>query len=195
MAVSLTKGSSISLTKQAPSLARISMGLGWDPAKKGGGFLGKLFGGGGSDSIDLDASCLAFAGGRHVDTAYFGRLDILGGAIHHNGDNLTGDGDGDDEVIDIDTTRLPAEIDALVLTVNSFRGQTFDEVDNAFCRVVDQSNGRELARFTLAEKGRHTGVVMAVLRRAGSSWDMQAIGRSAHGRTAADLVGPARECL
>lgn len=192
MAVSLTKGSSISLAKQAPGLSQISMGLGWDPAKSG--LLGRLFGGGGK-SIDLDASCLAFSGKRHVGTAYFGCLDILDGAIHHNGDNLTGDGDGDDEVIDIDARRLPSDIDSLVLTVNSFRGQTFDEVDNAFCRIVDRSNGRELARFTLAEKGRHTGIVMVVLRRVGASWDMQAIGKVAHGRTAADLVGLALDCL
>lgn len=192
MAVSLTKGSSISLAKQAPGLSQISMGLGWDPASPG--FLGKLFGGG-SKPIDLDASCLAFAGKRHVGTSYFGCLDILDGAIHHNGDNLTGDGDGDDEVIDIDARRLPPDVDALVLTVNSFRGQTFDEVDNAFCRVVDRSNGRELARFTLAEKGRHTGVVMAVLRNVGGAWEMRAVGRAAHGRIAADLVGSALECL
>lgn len=194
MAVTLTKGSSISLTKQAPGLSQISMGLGWDPAKKGG-FLSKIFGGGDGGSIDLDASCLAFTRGRHVDTAYFGQLDILGGAIRHNGDNLTGDGEGDDEVIDIDTGRLPPEIDALVLTVNSFRGQSFDAVDNAFCRVVNRSDGKELARFTLSEKGRHTGVVMAVLRKVGASWDMQAVGKVAHGRTAADLVSPAQDCL
>lgn len=187
MAVSLKKGSSISLAKEAPGLSRVTMGLGWDPAKAKGLF-GKFFGKGEAESIDLDASCLAFADTLLVETVWFRNLDGLSGAILHGGDNLTGEGDGDDEVIDIDLDRLPTSVDRLVLTVNSFRGQTFDEVENAFCRIVNRDDGRELARFTLSEKGRHTGVVMAILTCRGGEWSMKAVGKAADGRTASDMA-------
>ncbi|MGP9820133.1 TerD family protein [Salinarimonas sp. NSM] len=191
MAISLSKGQTISLAKESAGLSKVRMGLGWDPVKKKGGFLSGLLGGGGGD-IDLDASCLMFDGSRQlVDIVWFRQLKSGDGAIVHSGDNLTGEGDGDDETIGVDLARLPAAVQTLVFTVNSFRGQTFNEVENAFCRLVDERAGKEIARYTLTEQGAHTGVVMAVVSRASGEWTMKAIGAPANGRTAQDLAGAA----
>lgn len=187
MAISLSKGQSIDLSKHSQGLARVRMGLGWDPVKKGG-LLGGLFGGG-KQEIDLDASCILFdAQGNKVDEVWFRQLNSRDGAIRHSGDNLTGEGAGDDESIAVDLSRLPANVVSLVFTVNSFRGQTFAEVDNAFCRLIDESNGQEICRFDLKERGSHTGAVMAVVSRASGPWTMKAVGNPASGRTFQDLV-------
>ncbi len=163
------------------------MGLGWNPVKKSG-FLGGLFGGG-NDSIDLDASCLLLDGqNKLVDVVWFRQLKSQDGSIRHSGDNLTGEGEGDDETISVDLTRLPAGVAHLAFTVCSFRGQTFNEVEGAFCRLVDESNKSELARFNLAEKGKHTGVVMAILSRAGGGWQMRAVGTPTQGSVAQEMM-------
>ncbi|WP_349368107.1 TerD family protein [Salinarimonas sp.] len=191
MAISLSKGQTISLAKESAGLSKVRMGLGWDPVKKKGGFLSGLLGGGGGD-IDLDASCLMFDQGKQLtDIVWFRQLKSNDGAIVHSGDNLTGEGEGDDETIAVDLDRLPAAVQTLVFTVNSFRGQSFNEVENAFCRLVDERAGKEIARYTLTEQGAHTGVVMAVVSRASGEWTMKAIGAPATGRTAQDLAGAA----
>ena len=194
MSVSLQKNASVSLTKEAgDSLTKITLGVGWDVAKAGG-FMGLLGGGGGS--IDLDASCIAMnATKRVVDTVWFGQLMSKDGSIRHSGDNLTGEGDGDDESITIDLTRLPLEIETLVLTVNSFRGQTFDKVKNAFGRVVDGRTKRELARFDISDAGPHTGFILASLTRSGGAWTFKAIGERASGRTVHDLASAATHLI
>lgn len=188
MALTLNKNQSISLEKTAGSgLTSVSLGLGWDPVKPSGFFSRVL--GGGSNQIDLDASCILLdAGLELVDMVWFRQLISLDGAVRHSGDNLTGQGDGDDEVIHVDLQRLTSKTQHLVFTVNSFRGQTFDQVENACCRMVNESNSQELARFNLAEKGSHTGVVMASLSRHGSDWTFTTIGRATNGRTADELV-------
>lgn len=188
MVVSLSKNQSISLEKTAGnSLSSVSLGLGWD-AVKAGGFLSKLIGGS-NNSIDLDASCILLDKNlEQIDLVWFRQLSSKDGSIKHSGDNLTGEGDGDDETINVDLQQLPASIQHLVFTVNSFRGQTFDQVENAYCRIVNKSKNQELARFDLTEKGQHTGVVMASLSRRGNDWDFRAIGQSTNGRTADDLV-------
>lgn len=195
MALTLSKNQTISLEKTAGGgLTSVSLGLGWDPVKSGG-FLKKLLGGG-DDSIDLDASCILLDGGmKPVDLVWFRQLKSKDGSIKHSGDNLTGEGDGDDETIYVDLQRLPANVQHLVFTVNSFRGQTFDQVENAYCRILNESSNKELARFNLAEKGRHTGVVMASLSRGSNSWDFKAIGQSTNGRTADDLVSLAIQAV
>lgn len=186
--VSLSKNQTISLAKQSSALSQIQFGLGWDPIKKKGGFLGGLFGGGGSDSIDLDASCVLLdASGTEVDTVSFRQLKSKDGSVVHTGDNVTGEGDGDDEVIKVDLTRLPANVEYLALTVNSFRGQTFNEVENAFCRVLDQSS-KELGRYQLTEQGSHTGVLIASLRRSGGEWNFTAHGLACTGRTVQEMM-------
>lgn len=185
--VSLTKNQTVSLSKETPSLEKLHFGLGWDPLQKKKGFFGGLLGGGGSDSIDLDAGCVLLdAAGNTIDTIWFRKLKSNCASVVHLGDNLTGEGDGDDEVITVDLTRLPAEVEFLAFTVNSFRGQTFNEVDNAFCRVVDQSR-KELARYKLAEQGSHTGVIIASLARKGGRWDFTAHGKASTGRTIDDM--------
>ena len=136
MGISLQKSQSVSLAKEAPNgLTQISLGVGWDVAKKG--FFGGLLGGGGD--IDLDASCITFDADKTVlESVWFGKLTNASGTIRHSGDNLTGEGDGDDESIAIQLDRLDSKVEYLVLTVNSFRGQTFDKVANAFGRVAGQ---------------------------------------------------------
>lgn len=192
MSISLVKGQKISLAKSG-GLSRIFMGLGWDAARPG--FLGGLFGGGGG-AIDLDASCLVFdAAGTLVEEVWFRHLKGLSGAIVHSGDNRTGDGDGDDEVIHVDLSALPATVTTLVFTVNSFTGQTFERVANATCRVVDSTSGRELASFRLSESGSHTGLVLARLYRHGGEWKFHAIGEKTSGRTFHDMMPAIRTVL
>jgi len=189
MSISMVKGQKISLSKESAGLTRIFMGLGWDVAnnKKGGIFGGLL--GGASGDIDLDASCLVFDDhGKPLDQIWFQRLNGMNGAIVHTGDNLTGAGEGDDETIRVDLSRLPANAKTLVFTVNSFRGQTFDTVANAFCRVVDEVSGRELARFNLSESGPHTGLIMAKIYRHNEEWKMHALGEKTTGRTFHDMM-------
>lgn len=186
MSISLSKGQTLSLAKNT-GLSRVTMGLGWDAAKPKG-FFGRLTGGGGGD-IDLDASVIVYDNaGRVLDTVWFRQLTGMQGAIRHSGDNRTGDGDGDDESISVDLSALPANAQALVFTVNSFTGQNFDQVDNAHCRLLDDNARSELCKFTLAEKGSHTGVIMAVLSRKSGAWEMQAIGSAAQGRTVQDMA-------
>jgi len=195
MTISLTKGQSLSLAKNNPGLTRVFMGLGWDPVKKGG-FLGGLFGGGGGGSIDLDASVIVFDGSKTaIETIYFGQLKSTDGSIRHAGDNLTGDGDGDDEVIHVDLSRLNPRAAHLVFTVNSFRGQTFKEVDNAVARLVDETTGREICTFTLKEQGPHTGVVMASLSKGPDGWTMKAHGVPATGRRVHDIAAAAKNVI
>ena len=196
MAVSLQKGQKISLSKEAGGdLTQVKLGLGWDVAQSSqgqkGGFLGKLFGGasGGGDSIDLDASCIMFdANKQAVDAIWFSQLKSNDGSIVHTGDNRTGDGDGDDEVINVDLSRVPASVTSLVFTVNSFTGQTFETVENAFCRIVNANNNQEVARYNLSAQGGHTAMVMAKVYRHNNEWKMHAIGEIASGRTFHDLM-------
>ncbi len=194
MAISLTKNSSVSLAKEAGGgLTRIALGVGWDmaPAK---GFFAKIAGG--NDSIDLDASCLVFDGaGRVLDVVWFQQLISNDGSIRHSGDNLTGEGDGDDETIEIDLTRLPSNAETLVLTVTSFRGQTFDKVQNAFGRVIDRSSNRELARYDISDSGAYTGLILASLKRSGGEWVYKAIGERAQGVHVQQLVDQSQRLI
>ncbi len=185
--VSLKKNQTVSLTKTgAPALTLVSMGLGWDPARAG-------------RSIDLDASVIAFdASGRAVDTVWFMSKQGCKGAVRHSGDNLTGEGEGDDEVITVDLGRLPADVTALVFTVNSFGGQTFTDIASAYCRLLDGAGrgAKELVRFELKESAPATGVLMCALVRAPSgSWEMTALGTYHDGRTVRAMVTPARAAL
>ncbi|NEV64753.1 TerD family protein [Thiorhodococcus minor] len=189
MGINLQKGQKISLEKEAGGgLSKIVMGLGWDAAKGKGGMLGGLFGGGGG-SIDLDASCLMFDdGGNLTDTVWFRQLRSKDGSIQHTGDNLTGEGEGDDEQIIVDLTAVPAGIKSLVFTVNNFTGQDFSQVENAFCRIVNGANDSEIARYDLSCQGGHNAMIMAKVYRHGGEWKMHAIGETGQGRTAEQLL-------
>ena len=187
MPINLVKGQKISLHKEdGGELSRVIMGLGWDVAKPGG--LRGLFGGKG-ESIDLDASGVMFdEAGRAVDTIYYAQLYSQDGSIVHTGDNLTGAGEGDDEQIVVDLSRVPGSVKTLMFTVNSFTGQNFSQVENAFCRLVDETTGTEVARYDLSARGDHTAQVMAKVYRHGGEWKMHAIGENASGRTFRDLM-------
>ncbi|MEV4338811.1 TerD family protein [Streptomyces sp. NPDC049590] len=183
--VSLQKNQTVSLVKGGrPVLSQVRMGLGWEPA-----FRGK--------DIDLDASVIAYGPQRNpIDSCYFGNLVILDGAIRHSGDNLTGEGGGDDEVITVDLGRLPQEVTGLVFTVNSFSGQKFTEVAKAYCRLVDAATDEELVRFDLTAAEPRTGVMMAkLIRQFSGEWDMTAMGEFVKARTVRDMVRPAAKAL
>jgi len=186
MAISLAKGQKISLDKEAgKSLTKVVMGLGWD-AKKSKGFFG--FGGSAPD-IDLDASCVLFDDqNRCVDAVFFQQLRSKDGSIKHTGDNRTGDGDGDDEQIIVDLSKVPANVKTLMFTVNSFTSITFDQIENAFCRVFDPTDNKEIAKYNLSCGGSHTAMVMAKLYRHQGEWKMHAIGENASGRTFDQLM-------
>ncbi|MFF1597639.1 TerD family protein [Streptomyces mirabilis] len=183
--VSLQKNQTVSLVKGGrPFLSQVKMGLGWEPA-----FRGK--------DIDLDASVIAYGPQRnHIDSCYFGKLSILNGAIKHSGDNLTGEGGGDDEVIVVDLGRIPQEATGLVFTVNSFSGQKFTEVAKAYCRLLDAATGEELVRFDLTGAEPQTGVMMAkLIKQFSGEWEMTAMGDFVKSRTVRGMVKPAAQSL
>ena len=191
MAINLQKGQKISLSKESGSeLSKVVMGLGCDAKKTSVGLLKGMFGGGNNNSsIDLDASCVLFDDKNTlVDTVYFGQLKSRDGSILHTGDNRTGEGDGDDEQIVVDLDKIPATVKSLVFTVSSYTGQTFDTVENAYCRIVDSRNNNEIARYTLSAQGSHTAQIMAKLYRHNGEWKMHAIGENGTGRTIADML-------
>lgn len=179
--VSLQKRQTVSLVKTgAPALRTVKMGLGWDPAKNGA-------------DVDLDAAMIAFdANGKDVEKVWYGNLKGLGGAVEHSGDNLTGEGDGDDEVITIRLDQVPAHVQVLVFTVNSFRGQKFTELKTSYARLLDD-RGTELVRYDLAEGEPKTGVLMCLMRReSDGTWSMTALGEFHDGRNVKKMVDPAR---
>ncbi|MFG2118709.1 TerD family protein [Streptomyces sp. NPDC048710] len=192
MTVNLTKGQAISLEKKdGATLTAVRMGLGWQAAKRRGLF------GSRTREIDLDASAVLFAEKEPVDVVFFRHLVSDDGSVRHTGDNLVGGvgQGGDDEAILVDLQRVPVHVDQIVFTVNSFTGQTFQEVENAFCRLVDETNGQELARYTLAGGGEYTAQIMAKVHRVGSGWTMTALGEPARGRTFQDLMPAIRSYL
>ncbi|MFJ8299509.1 TerD family protein [Streptomyces sp. NPDC094447] len=183
--VSLQKNQTVSLVKGGrPLLSQVKMGLGWEPAYRG-------------KDIDLDASVIAYGPQRnHLDSCYFGKLSILNGSVKHSGDNLTGEGAGDDEVIVVDLGRLPADATGLVFTVNSFSGQKFTEVAKAYCRLIDAATGEELVRFDLTSAEPQTGVMMAkLIKQFSGEWEMTAMGEFVKSRTVRGMVKPAAQAL
>ncbi|MEV4505781.1 TerD family protein [Streptomyces klenkii] len=183
--VSLRKNQTVSLVKGGrPLTESVKMGLGWEPAW-------------GGRAIDLDASVIAYGPDRNmIDACYFGKLQILNGAVQHSGDNLTGEGSGDDETITVHMGGLPPEVTGLVFTVSSFNGQKFSEVAKAYCRLLDARTGAELVRFDLTGSEPKTGVLMAkFVRQYSGEWEMTALGEFVKSRTVRDLVKPAAQAL
>lgn len=186
MSVNLAKGQRVSLQKSSgESLTVVRMGLGWKAAPKRGLF------GTRTRQIDLDASALLYAEKTPSDVVFFQHLVSNDGSVRHTGDNLVGGAGagGDDESIVVDLAHVPAHITQVIFTVSSYTGQTFSEVQNAHCRLVDEATGQELARYELAGGGPHTGQIMAkVFRDGAGGWDMQAIGAPAKARTFQDML-------
>ncbi|MEU9131352.1 TerD family protein [Kitasatospora sp. NPDC048540] len=186
MSVNLAKGQSVSLQKSTgESLTVVRMGLGWKAAARRGLF------GRRTKEVDLDASALLYAEKTPSDVVFFQHLVSNDGSVRHTGDNVVGGvgAGGDDESILVDLARVPVHITQIVFTVSSYTGQTFQEVENAHCRLVDETNGTELARYELAGGGAHTGQIMAkVVRDASGGWQMTAIGAPAKARTFQDML-------
>ena len=187
MGVNLQKGQKVNLKKSdGQALSRIRIGLGWDPVKqeKKGGLFGSIFGGSAPD-IDCDASVLVCKGGRlsgKGDIVYFGNLKHPSGAIVHTGDNLTGDGEGDDEQILVDLTAVPQDYDKLVFVVNIYdcesRKQDFGMIANAFIRICDERTGEEFCRYNLSESyAGMTAMIFGEIYRHNGEWKFNAIGQ------------------
>ncbi len=174
MGVSLTKGGNVSLTKEAPGLTAIIVGLGWDTRTTDG------------TDFDLDASAIllnntdkAVSDGHFV---FFNNLKSPDGSVEHTGDNLTGEGEGDDEQIKIDLAGVPAEVEKVVFPVSIYdaesRSQSFGQVRNAFIRIVNQAGGTELARYDLSEDAStETAMVFGEVYRNGAEWKFRAVGQ------------------
>lgn len=184
MTITLKKGQRISLSKEAPGLTQLTCGLGWDVAKKsGGGFFSAFTGG---QDFDLDASVLCLDNNKRLvdvkDIVYFGNLKHSSNAIIHQGDNLTGEGEGDDEVIIVDLPKIPSRITRLVFVINIYdcfkRKQEFSQIENAFVRLVNRANNKELARYDLSGSGYAgmTGMTLAEIYRHNDEWKMAAVG-------------------
>ncbi|TNY35758.1 TerD family protein [Thermomonospora catenispora] len=174
MGVSLSKGGNVSLTKQAPGLTAVTVGLGWDVRTTTGA------------DFDLDASAIVVdAGGKVLSDqhfVFFNNLRTPDGAVEHSGDNLTGVGEGDDEQIKVNLAGMPAEAQRVVFAVSIYeadkRGQNFGQVRNAFIRVVNQADGSELARYDLTEDAStETAMVFGELYRNGAEWKFRAVGQ------------------
>ncbi|MFE6864989.1 TerD family protein [Kitasatospora sp. NPDC057692] len=174
MGVSLAKGGNVSLTKEAPGLTAVIVGLGWDVRTTTG------------VDYDLDASALLCgAHGKVVSDqhfVFFNNLSSPDGSVEHSGDNLTGGGDGDDEQIKVDLDAVPLEVAKVVFPVSIYdadaRLQNFGQVRNAFIRIVNQANGQEIARYDLTEDAStETAMVFGELYRNGAEWKFRAIGQ------------------
>lgn len=171
--VNLVKGERVSLVKKGGKLNEIHVGLGWDVNSMGGA------------DFDLDAS--VFMVGKNGKTAhakhfvFFNNLQSPEGSVRHDGDNLTGEGDGDDESVKVTLSKVPSEVEKLIFTVTIYeakaRRQNFGQVSNAFLRIVDESNGRELIHFDLTEDYSHTSsIVVGEIYRDGAEWKFVALG-------------------
>lgn len=172
--ISLTKGQKIDLTKGNPNLTKIVVGLGWDTNKYSGG-----------NAFDLDAAAfLLRAGGRATgiqDFIFYNNLQGGNGSVVHTGDNLTGEGDGDDEQIKVDLKAVPADIEKVAITITiheaDIRNQNFGQVSNAFVRIVDETTGREVLRYDLGEDfSVETAIVVCELYRHQGEWKFAAVG-------------------
>lgn len=186
MGVTLAKGGNVSLSKEAPNLTAVSIGLGWDVRSTTGG------------DFDLDASAIGLGADKKSAGdqffVFYNNLRSPDGAIEHTGDNRTGEGEGDDESINVDLTALSPEVDSIVFPVSihdaDALGQNFGQVINAFIRVVDRADGRELARFDLTEDAStETAMVFGELYRRGQEWKFRAIGQG----YASGLMGIVRD--
>lgn len=173
--IELTRGQEMVLAREdGRPLGRLRMGLGWDK-KPGAGFIGS-----GAADFDLDASAFQYAGPQLFDLAFFNHLETRDGSVVHLGDNISGRGEGDDEVITIDLEKVWPTVDTILFLVSSYQGQTLEWVHSAYCRLVEDDGtegGTELARFTLTQGVPRTGFMMAKMFRDGDQWRLRAIGQ------------------
>jgi len=201
LAINLQKGQRVDLTKGNPGLTKIMVGLGWDPVEsKGGkgGLFGSLFGGGGASvNVDCDASVILLNENEKLksnsDIIYFGNLISSDGSIQHTGDNVTGDGAGDDEQIHIDLSRIPATVHKLVFVVNIYdcmkRKQHFGMIKNAFIRIENPANREEMIHYNLSDDyNGKTSLIVGEIYRSGSDWKFAAVGNGTSAPSLSELV-------
>lgn len=195
----LQKGQHFNITKRNPGLSTILVGLGWDPveSKHGGKLLNTLFGTSGGMNIDCDASVFMLGEGDRFedssDVIYFGNLKSENGSIQHTGDNLTGNGRGDDEQIYIDLQRIPSHIQKLVFVVNIYdcvkRKQHFGMIRNAYIRIINPENESVLAFYNLSENySGKTCLIVAEIHRQNDEWEFAAIGKGINATDLRDVV-------
>lgn len=172
MAISLSKGGNVSLTKEAPGMDEVIVGLGWDTRATDG------------QDFDLDASCFMLGADGKVrsdsDFIFYNNLKSTDGSVTHNGDNRTGAGEGDDETIEVNLVKVPADVSKLVIAVTIHEAQTrkqnFGQVSNAFIRIVNKKTGQEVARFDLSEEAStNTAVIFGELYRHNNEWKFRAV--------------------
>ena len=178
MSVSLSKGGNVSLSKEEPNLAKVLIGLGWDTRSTDG------------TDFDLDASAFLLVAGDRVrgdgDFIFYNNLRSSDGSVEHTGDNRTGEGDGDDEALKVDLTKVPAEIQkiAVAVTIHDGEGrrQSFGMVSNAFIRVANDETGREIARYDLTEDAStETAMIFGEVYRHNAEWKFRAVGQGYKG--------------
>jgi tellurium resistance protein TerD len=174
MAVSLTKGSNVNLSKEAPGLKKIQVGLGWDARSTDGA------------AFDLDASAFLVKLDGKVrsdsDFCFYNNKTVADGAVQHTGDNLTGAGEGDDEMVKVDLAKIPADLDKVVFAVTiheaEARKQNFGQVNHAYIRVVNEEGGQEIARYDLSEDASiETAMIFGEIYRVGADWKFKAVGQ------------------
>lgn len=192
MSISLQKGQKVSLSKENAGLSKVLIGLGWDEVKrsKGGFFAPK------PKPIDCDASVLLLHNGKLLnkkDIVYYGNLRHHSGTVQHMGDNLTGAGEGDDEQVIVDLSRIPAEYDKIVIVVNIYeavqREQHFGMIKNAFCRLVDNSKNMEMCKYNLTDDySGATALIFGEIYRYNGEWKFNAIGQGTNDAGLSDLV-------
>lgn len=191
MSVNLSKGQRINLSKEVEGLSKIMVGLGWDAAKQSGGILNHLFGST-SYSIDCDASAITMGNGnKYRACIYYGNLSEDN--VYHHGDNLTGDGDGDDEQITVDLAHLSSEIERIVFVVNIYncteRKQDFGLIKNAYIRLVDESTGKEICKYNLSDDyAGKTAMIFAEVYRNNGEWKFNAIGQGTNDVSISQLI-------
>lgn len=175
MSISLVKGQKISLSKEVAGLSSVVVGLGWDAAKKG------LFGG--THNIDCDASAIILdTNNKYLDTVYFGNRSSMNSAVYHHGDNLTGDGDGDDEQISVNLKDMPNNVGKIVFVVNIYacksRHQDFGMIKNAFIRLVNKADNKEICKYNLSDNySGKTAMIFAEVYKKDNEWKFNAIGQ------------------
>ena len=191
MAISLQKGQKVSLSKENAGLSKVMIGLGWDEVQQKRGFFSLK-----PQAIDCDATALLLQGGKlkaNDDVVYFGNLRHKSGTVQHMGDNLTGEGEGDDEQIMVDLARIPAAYDRIVIMVNIYqakeRKQHFGMIRNAFIRLVDNRNGKEMCRYNLTEDySGMTAMIFGEVYRHNGEWKFNAIGQGTNDNSIGEVA-------
>lgn len=194
MSISLKKGEKIDLKKSNPGLSSLLVGLGWDPVSQKGGFLGALFGGG--SEVDCDASVFMLNEKGQMnsskDLIYFGNLKSNCKSVVHTGDNLTGDGAGDDEQILVNLNKIPSNVHKLLFVVNIYdcvrRKQHFGMIKNAFIRVVDKDTNKEIIKYNLTDNySNKTALIVGTIYRYKDTWKFSAIGEGTTDKSLTDI--------